>query len=146
MSRFALPHQLVGLLVKISNTSTLRFLYGQYIIELTGIHLSQFSDRRAIGMWRRDSDCYHFRPQRSTLTPQIGGPIGVGVHNLTLELRPNGGSEQTMCIERYWEVVVGVRGVLEGWDSHQSKWQANMLYVRVFCNCRVMHIVNHFQV
>ena len=46
--------------------------------------------RSRIGMRRRDFDCYHCRPTRYTLTPQIGDRIEGGGQNLTLELRPNG--------------------------------------------------------
>ena len=40
-------------------------------------------DRRWIGMWWRDLDWCHFRPTRSTLTPQMGVELIEG-HNLTL--------------------------------------------------------------
>ena len=59
-------------------------------------------------MWRRDFDWYHFRPPRSTLTPETGWGVELGGHNWTLELRPNG-SRWSKTL--YWEVLGSRRWV-----------------------------------
>ena len=64
-------------------------------------------------MWAQHLDWHHFRPPRSTITSKrvkLGGG-----HDLTLEMRPNGGRYSKTL---YWDVL-GSRGWGFNWSKSQ---------------------------